>query len=1178
MSYTTQEIAAAVEKLVRTSIRRTQGTLGNREVGVTFNDYQDAAAGTYLLYQNAPFYTVYLAAQNLQRALQLQREAIGEFIGLVEATDRRVTPIKNLSPLANARVALDGLLLASASRTGTFNSIDEVPAYQRFDSNTQQFLDESSSNIRQDGDIVRTPGEARGLLSPYYRTLKAAHEDVIRRVELLEGAINDFNSLDLPASLIQSILENARNSLQNWYVTLQGLPEQDRLKIIRDATLDILAARSTVSGFGSLRGATMFVSIDGQGQVFADSSHPATPAEVSSTELGPYIILEEAPFLYVEAEGDQMALELQGSFVAAIEGTVYGPYTLGHPNGSSAASFNNNELLIQILNRTYWGEVEGYRVAFPETATTFEAWEAAGVINTAIFNPSANIPMLCEPYANPLKFGGGCDITWDVGNNWYELESINSSTDFGALGIIEGAYVLVAPQSGINAFLPNTVFQVRSGGVGTTKLFVDVAFNPDGITGGAAMDDTGVDVRITDDQLPLRLRLTGANDEAAKLDLTTMNWTRQSKPDSRETALAERWGVAVPQENYATSARVVGDVDLTTLSLPADVAGRVMLYEIDGSGVQIVDLTGFTGTTPASLATEIESQMVAGFCTVTSSDFIRFESPTGGKNSFVSIGGGDLLDKLFTGLAAGGPYENTGSDADEIQLQSAATLGFYPGMEVLCIRTTAEAIANNITDGPAAAIAGEARVEAETYFSPTAYSGRGRTDPFNFLRVVASIFEATSVVATGGPFTYSFAVEGAATAGVTTAHKLVVRASSDPDDVGLVCYSIDHVDDTEIEVTFTTALQGSLSDMDIEVGPDLTVPTNLAHNATVVIAGGTPNDGSYNVLDTSSVPFELELDGPLPFPQGGANLPIYFDLEVGRYGVTFRSLDTTLATYLEVDDNGGDPSSASGRFFTTLPTGGPGSTTYFQLPEWNRALNEGDTLELYTTQFDSPAVVSPIVGLEDTNLLIELETPLDSNTPAFSFGLDVPIPFARIRNNRMNNYTDMQGLLETWLGMAANTAWYFPELLRLLNPLAVNTNPTADQVGDAKNHLEVLGSTLEVLDGILADYSADVVPQVDVLLAALQEKGADRARDILLEAQFSTFFSMTMDETSYSGSVQAKLKEINREDLPVRKDNRTGVFQGKEELVGQYEEKDYEYDISDLDEAEELDIPAGSTF
>jgi len=55
MSYTDEEVTAAVEKLVRTSIRRNIGSLGNRDLDVSFDDYMDAAAGVFILFQNAPF-------------------------------------------------------------------------------------------------------------------------------------------------------------------------------------------------------------------------------------------------------------------------------------------------------------------------------------------------------------------------------------------------------------------------------------------------------------------------------------------------------------------------------------------------------------------------------------------------------------------------------------------------------------------------------------------------------------------------------------------------------------------------------------------------------------------------------------------------------------------------------------------------------------------------------------------------------------------------------------------------------------------------------------------------------------------------------------------------------------------------------------------------------------------
>jgi hypothetical protein len=134
------------------------------------------------------------------------------------------------------------------------------------------------------------------------------------------------------------------------------------------------------------------------------------------------------------------------------------------------------------------------------------------------------------------------------------------------------------------------------------------------------------------------------------------------------------------------------------------------------------------------------------------------------------------------------------------------------------------------------------------------------------------------------------------------------------------------------------------------------------------------------------------------------------------------------------------------------------------------------------------------------------------------------------------------------------------------------------QVNDVKSQLSSLGDALDVLATYLESYSADVVPQVDTLITTFKEKGAERAKDILLEARFSDFFGLTMDGMSYSGDVQAKLKEINREDLPVRKDNRTGKYKGGGELLAQIDDKDFEYDTSDIDTSEDIDIPTGTVY
>jgi len=102
------------------------------------------------------------------------------------------------------------------------------------------------------------------------------------------------------------------------------------------------------------------------------------------------------------------------------------------------------------------------------------------------------------------------------------------------------------------------------------------------------------------------------------------------------------------------------------------------------------------------------------------------------------------------------------------------------------------------------------------------------------------------------------------------------------------------------------------------------------------------------------------------------------------------------------------------------------------------------------------------------------------------------------------------------------------------------------------------------------------VEQVDTLIDTFTEKGADRAVNLLLEAQFSTFFGLDIDELSYSGTLQKAIRETEREDLPVRKTKRLNENAALDTLLASYEEPDFEFDKSDVEQFEDVDIPVGS--
>jgi hypothetical protein len=183
-----------------------------------------------------------------------------------------------------------------------------------------------------------------------------------------------------------------------------------------------------------------------------------------------------------------------------------------------------------------------------------------------------------------------------------------------------------------------------------------------------------------------------------------------------------------------------------------------------------------------------------------------------------------------------------------------------------------------------------------------------------------------------------------------------------------------------------------------------------------------------------------------------------------------------------------------------------------------------------------------------------------------------PIPFTRIRKGQFDNYDLMVVNLEIWKNVTANQSTYAAELNRLINPLLSNTNPTMGVVNTAKLFAQELSTALTQLDFILEAYVTDVVPRVDTLVETLLSRGADRAVDTLLEGKFSTFFGYNSDEVSYIGSAMASLREVQRLDLPVRRTGRQDRLD-TELSLGAGEEPDFEFDQSDTDAGEEVDIP-----
>jgi hypothetical protein len=275
--YTPEEIQASVERLLRGSIRRPVDTLGVRRTDISFSDIQEAAAGVFLLYPMAPFYVAFLGAQRLGDAIVTESALLQRILEAIDAAGRRVLPAPDVSSLFNAKAALEELETAAAARDRAFKDIARVPAFQRFNANAQAFLEGPASSVRQGGDIVQTPEEARRALPALIQRLKDAHAALVARVAALANALVDYESVNLPALVARGVISRSRAVLADHASTLDALPQAERPEKMRAVALDVLASRAVVRTFGSLGGATSALALSGIAAPYADAAHPARP-------------------------------------------------------------------------------------------------------------------------------------------------------------------------------------------------------------------------------------------------------------------------------------------------------------------------------------------------------------------------------------------------------------------------------------------------------------------------------------------------------------------------------------------------------------------------------------------------------------------------------------------------------------------------------------------------------------------------------------------------------------------------------------------------------------------------------------------------------------------------------------------------------------------------------------
>lgn len=1123
-NYTSEEVQAAVTKLVLSTIRRPYDTLGVRRTDISFSDVQQAAAGVFVLFPNSPFYVLYLGTRRLNAAISGEASVLDQLLAALNVLNRQVLPVHDVSPLFNAQAALQALGSAAVLRGGTYADITKVPAYQQYATNVQAFLSGPGQSIKSDGNIVQTPQQARAAIPGLMTQLSQAHAALVAKVTSLANGMVDYNGVSLPSIVASSVLSNSAALIGSSATALQALTPEQRLGSIRQVVLNLLAANAAVKTFGSFKGPSDFYSLDGLGHPFSDAQHLANPAVAQATKGGGYSIIQGvSDDLNVTADGGApFDLTLNPSVIAQVSGAADDSgFIIGNGVlpvvGVGSATPNNNKFKLKVNTTSYVATLtlsgDGTAPSLTGTGdTTTVGWYGSGgLLDGKTLLITAN---------GTSSFS----VTFLVPVSMFVMrDQINAVTNVGTMGatasIVGNRLVLTSNNVGKTASI------LVTGGSALSTLGFTVNESAVGTQPTRTADQVAADINAG---LPFDVRAEGYYSPlefSGSLDV----------PSGVNTTWVLTGGVG--SSDLVALGVKVGD---TVHVLSGLNAGIYSIASVTSSSITV------TGTTVLQAAAACEIGPVNRKVRV------RCVNPA-------------VQVPAETKLTVYG--DDTPSNG------ALNTLGIFNGIFSQCQLTTPDLAANDINSKTGA-------LSASTVVTPlSALVTTAHTDTTNANRVVFSSAAAvgdTTFVATQVTLTLT-SVSNAGP--VSTGDTVALRGGLSPGH-GYTIVTINGVAVAghtlvvgDVVVANGTFAGVASTGVDVEFGPTL----SLSKYQVVTIGSPSPSSGTYFVQGQGDTAIDVLLLGSLPQARSVTSPtsdPLTVSAQLGAMYLTLASKNTTTQSALVLQGN------AALTFFPTTPYTQLGTSSWFALPSLPRGLQPGDVLEYYAADYKTPSssytIAQVISGLNVVQVAADPVSGFIPDGSSWQF-TPQPVPFARLRMGVLNDFVSVQAALTTWLARSANQPLFFENLNGLVNPLLANANPTTAQIAAAVNAVlqlysyltiaqatAVLGDPSSSLEAIIATFTVEPVGAIDTLIRSFVEKGSDRATDLLLAGKFSTFFTLTADQASYSGAFQASTRAVAMNDLPVRRMNRPEAQSSQ--LISQAQSPDFEYTAASVNE------------
>lgn len=304
--YSDVEIEVAVSRFVQSTIRVEKDALGPVDVSSKFNEVLQLISSTLIYDPNAIFYVIFLATNKLNVAVETAIEYIEDIADAIDELGYHTEDITRTTLLGDAAAAL-----LTVDQILTDKNAISSRAYTRYQQAVDGFTSASlAPNIRQAGQIVRTPQLARQALLVVIPKLSTVYEEILGTLAQIRLMLSEFNGLNLGVVSIQNSVRKVRDDLRTLQTQFENTAttRDDKIALCRAAYLSIASGKSVLNNFTTVSDPsdprlTSSVAIVGHRDLPTGDDGELVPATLTGTKSGPWEIATGVDELLIAENG-----------------------------------------------------------------------------------------------------------------------------------------------------------------------------------------------------------------------------------------------------------------------------------------------------------------------------------------------------------------------------------------------------------------------------------------------------------------------------------------------------------------------------------------------------------------------------------------------------------------------------------------------------------------------------------------------------------------------------------------------------------------------------------------------------------------------------------------------------------------------------------------------------------